>query len=299
MPSPRRAPAPPTYLQRLRSELDALSAQYQEVLEHSSVHNVDPNRGGRSGVIFVGYPRWGWVPSDAALETRRMALLRDLRSWDVRFRLLFTDPLPSVSKRIEDHLGLLERWLVRRGGERGIPSTVGAAQAKVQASVEELHRLLELLPADPQPVRLVVDTNVLIDDPDLARFTADLGPAYLVHLLPVVLSEIDDLKRSGRTPELRENAKRADRRLKGLRVAGDVSVGARVAGQVLAVFDFRELRTEGLPTWLDLAVPDDRLVAGVLRLQSDHPASAVYVATGDLNLQNKLAAVGVPFIEPA
>ena len=82
------------------------------------------------------------------------------------------------------------------------------------------------------------------------------------------------LKRSGRTPELREAAKRADRRLKALRDNGDVQLGARVAGEVYAIFDFREPR-DGLPSWLDLGIPDDRLVAGVLRLQSDHPGSAL------------------------
>lgn len=32
-------------------------------------------------------------------------------------------------------------------------------------------------------------------------------------------------------------------------------------------------------------------------LQSQHPGSALYVATGDLNMQNKLSAVGLPFVE--
>jgi predicted ribonuclease YlaK len=143
-----------------------------------------------------------------------------------------------------------------------------------------------------------VDTNALIDDPDLSAFRPLLGPAYLVHILPVVLSEIDDLKRSGRTPELPENAKRADRRLKSLRDNGDVHTGARVTGEVYAIFDTREPARGGLPGWLDLNVPDDRFVAGVLRLQSDHPGSTLITATSDINLQNKLTAVGLPFIEP-
>ena len=45
------------------------------------------------------------------------------------------------------------------------------------------------------------------------------------------------------------------------------------------------------------AIVADRLVASCLRLQSDHAGSAVSVATSDLNLQNKLAAVGMPFVE--
>lgn len=297
MPSTRRPESPPTYLDRLRVELDELHRRYDEILDASAIQNVDPNRGRSSGMVFIGFASWGWAPSDPDLERDRMALLSTLRSWGVRFRLLFTTPVPTVAKRIEDNLGLLERWLVREGGAHGVPSTVDAARTQVAAAVAELGGLLEMVPPDPHPVRLVVDTNTLIDDPDLAVFTGQLGPAYLVHVLPVVLSEIDDLKRSGRTPELREAAKRADRRLKGLRDNGDVRVGARVAGQVFAIFDFREPGRDGLPGWLDLDVPDDRLVAGVLRLQSDHPGSALFVATGDLNLQNKLAAVGLPFIE--
>jgi hypothetical protein len=35
----------------------------------------------------------------------------------------------------------------------------------------------------------------------------------------------------------------------------------------------------------------------VLLLRGAHPGSAVFVATGDLNLQTKLAAVRLPFVE--
>jgi hypothetical protein len=44
----------------------------------------------------------------------------------------------------------------------------------------------------------------------------------MAHLLPVVRREIDDLKRGARTQQLREAAKRADRRLKELRYNGDI-----------------------------------------------------------------------------
>jgi hypothetical protein len=91
---------------------------------------------------------------------------------------------------------------------------------------------------------------------------------YMVHLLPVVLPEIDDLKRSHSRPERREAAKKADRRLKAVRDNGDVRNGARVAGDIYAVFEHIEPRSDGLPTWLDLDVPDDRFIASVLLLQT-------------------------------
>ncbi|MFK4122939.1 hypothetical protein [Streptomyces longwoodensis] len=81
------------------------------------------------------------------------------------------------------------------------------------------------------------------------------------------------------------------------RTNGDVQRGVRVAGDVHAVFEHIEPKGDGLPNWLDLDVPDDRLVASTLLLQSRHPGSSVYVASDDINLQTKLAAVGLPFIE--
>ena len=66
----------------------------------------------------------------------------------------------------------------------------------------------------------------------------------------------------------------------------------------MAKFEHIEPRTDNLPDWLDLTVPDDRLVASTLLLQSEHPGSAMYVATGDINLQTKLVAVGLPFVDP-
>lgn len=295
MPAARRPP-PSTYLERLRAELAELHRRYDKVLDTSAIHNVDPNRHS-SGIFHFGAVKWDWAPSDAEHEGDRMALLGPLRAWIVRFRLLFPHPVPSVAGRIEANLGLLERWLVRGGKDHGVPTTVDAARAQVDQAVAELGRLLDLLPSDPHAVRLVVDTNTLIDNPDLTVFVPELGPAYMAHVQPVVLRELDDLKRPGRSSELREAAKRADRRLKNLRDNGDVQTGVRVAGEVYAVFDHREPARDGLPGWLDFDVPDDRLVAAVLRLQSDHPGSALYVATGDLNLQTKLAAVGLPFVE--
>ena len=119
-----------------------------------------------------------------------------------------------------------------------------------------------------------------------------------MQLLPVVLREIDDLKRGGRIEIVRHGAQRAEKRLKGIRINGDMREGVRVAGSVIAKFEHIEPRSEALPEWLDMTVPDDRLVVSTLLIQSEHPGSSLYVATSDINLQTKLAAVGLPFVEP-
>lgn len=287
---------PPTYIDRLLSELDAIHARYLEVLAASAIHNVDPNRPG-SGMVFIGAAKWGWAPSTPAVEASRMELLRVVRDWAPRLRLLFPHPTPTVTTTLDGHLGRLEGWLVRESGEHGVPSRIDEAEKKIGRTVAALRELTHLLPADPYPVRIVVDTNTLIDNPDLAAYTPLIGSRYMAHLLPVVLREIDDHKRGGRTQDLREAAKKADRRLKGLRTNGDVLTGVRVAGDVHVTFEHIEPKDDGLPSWLDLDVPDDRFVASTLLLQSAHPGSALYAATSDINLQTKLSAVGMPFVE--
>ena len=226
-----------------------------------------------------------------------MALLRLVRGWEPRFRLLFPHPTPTVSKRLDEHLGRLERWLVRKSREHGIPSTIDKAAEQVNADVADLRELARLLPPDEYAVRLAVDTNTLIDNPDLAAHVGTLGRRYMAHLLPVVLREIDDLKRGGKTPSCARQHSGQTGASKGLRDNGDVLSGVRVAGEVHAVFEHIEPKDDRLPSWLDLAVPDDRFAASCLLLQSEHPGSALYVATGDLNLQTKLIAIGLPFIE--
>lgn len=53
-----------------------------------------------------------------------------------------------------------------------------------------------------------------------------------------------------------------------------------------------------LPAGLDPAIPDDRILGSALELQREHPASAVVLVTGDINLQTKAELGGLPYIEP-
>jgi hypothetical protein len=86
--------------------------------------------------------------------------------------------------------------------------------------------------------------------------------------------------------------------LKGIRNNGDALAGVRVDGEVIAKLEHIEPHGTDLPDWLNLDVPDDRLAAAALLLQSQHPGSALHVATSDITLQTKLHAAGLPFVEP-
>ncbi|HEY1155582.1 MAG TPA: hypothetical protein VGE95_04735, partial [Arthrobacter sp.] len=165
---PQKKVAPPTYTQRLLGQMALLENDYVAVLEASQIQYVNPNRRD-SGIFLIGAHDWGWAPSGPELEAQRMDLLGRLRDWEPRFRLLFPHPTPEVATKLTDSFKHLERWLVREGtrDDWSVPKEIPTAVDKLRASVKQLRGLTGLLPSDPWPVRLVVDTNALLDNPDL------------------------------------------------------------------------------------------------------------------------------------
>lgn len=112
-----------------------------------------------------------------------MAVLTRLRDWVPRFRLLFPHPTAQVEKRHDNAIRHLERWRVRTGNDRSVPADVPAALVTVAKSVATLRAARELLPGDAFKLRLVVDTNALLDEPDLAAYAPVIGRRYTAHVL--------------------------------------------------------------------------------------------------------------------
>lgn len=290
--------AGPSYFDRLLEQLDSIQSRFVESLRQSETYYSNPNRGGYSSVYVVGAADYSWRQSTPELEALRMELLRDTRDWRTRFQLLFPHPTPQVKKRHDHVFSHFERWLTRpEEYDHSLTASVDPMIDALNDSFATLRHASELLPADEYPVRAVVDTNTMLDNPDVTAWVPALGPKYMAHMIPALLRELDDLKRSGRNEDVRERAKKADRRLKGYRTTGDISKGARVAGGVHVRFDHLEPKADALPTWLDLTVVDDRFIASALLLQSQHPGSTITVVTSDLNLQTKLSAVGLPYLD--
>lgn len=280
----------------LRERLDQLEVRFQAVLDRSAIHNIDPNRPG-SGLVFIGAPKWGWV-KDESLVADRTHLLRDVNDWFDLFVLLHRSPLPETGKRIDRCTDQLRVWL-DRSSDSTVPSTVAKASEIAAGLFEELGSLIDLATTGPSELLAVPDTNVLLKHPAVESYGGALGSDdYTVVLIPTVLGELDDLKDRGRTPEVREAAAKAVKRIKGYRDRGNLQDGAKVAGNVSLRAEHREVRCGDVLDWLDPSVPDDRILAAALDLQGRHSACALVLVTGDINMQNKAAAVAMAFVEP-
>lgn len=288
-----------SYIDRLRSELAEIQDDMHALIDGSTIRNVNPNTRG-SSVVFVGAADWGWGPSDADLTAMQMRLAAIYGPWFDRFELLFPHPTPQVAAKLREVHEFTHRWVTRpETWDHAIPQTIELAKARAKQEFAKFEELLDIASkAGTDEVRLVPDTNALIRNPDIGSY-ARMAPSqsFHVHLLPTVLSELDDLKDRGRTQELRDQAQAVVRRLKGLRDKGNLATGVSLTKRITVRAEAREVDVQGVLNWLDPSVPDDRLLAAALRLQSDNPAGSVVLVTSDLNLQNKADAVGLPYME--
>jgi rRNA-processing protein FCF1 len=230
-----------------------------------------------------------------------MRRTRRYSDWSERFMLLLPNPTPDVRRKITDADKFFRRWVARDGGfDHSISQTIDQAKAIAARELAVFAELLDLAAyRGDATVRVVPDTNTLLSNPAVEKYAPVVGSsAYLVHIVTTVLGELDELKDRGRTPDVREKAAKAVRRLKGYRDRGSLAEGVTIAGKIRLRLEHREVDARSVLQWLDPDVPDDRIIAAALRLQSNHPAGLVILVTTDINLQNKADAVGLPYAEP-
>lgn len=288
-----RSTAPKPYIARLEEDLATIKRDLDDLLDISSIRPVDPD--------LITPAKWRWARSNDAVTVAQMALLEKYTAWFNRFLLLFPHPTREITTRIGKVDEFVRTWVARdRGHVTSIPGTTLEAKEVAGGRLAAFDDLLQI-PAQrgDRTLRLLPDTNALLRNPSVEEYAAAVGSkSYMVHILTPVLAELDDLKDRGRTQDVREKAEKVVRRLKGFRDRGSLAEGIVVAGNIRLRLEHREVDARSVLSWLDPTVPDDRIIGGALRLQSDHPAGVVVLITADINLQNKADAVGLAFAEP-
>lgn len=287
---------------RVRAELEALAAGGDAVLEVSQIeYQGDFNRGGN--VIFVA-PDWAWAPPTNDLRRLQMKLMPRFDTWFSRFQLLFSDAPAELQAQIAELHGEIREWLARDGTTGSgwdVPHNMEAARGLLRERFARLAAFLDVLAPDgaPQETFAVPDTSAMIDAPDLKSYLGAVGVAELeIVLVPGLLAELDSLKDQGRNQEIRQKARSAGQAIKALRSRGSLVEGVELKPGLRVISRPLEPTFARLPAGLDPAIPDDRILGSALELQREHPAAAVVLVTGDVNLQTKAELGGLPFVEP-
>ena len=250
-----------------------------------------------SRVVFVGPPYS--FPDPSIDEKRLQTRLGDSRRhFFALVRAILRDQPDGVLSQVDESETTI-RDVIEQEYLVWYSTTGQACEAAQRAVAEVLEAVTHLHDPTEGSVVLVPDTNALIESPALQDWAFDDAPRFEVLLVPLLLSELDSLKSSHRSPEVREKAQAVIRQIKEYARRG------RLADGVIVVRDCISLRSlaaeprvnETLP-WLDPAVPDDRIMASTIEVMRLHSRSTVAIVTADINLQNKAAFAGVPFLEP-
>lgn len=289
-----------TVLENLRTEATRLQRLLGELLAHSAIRKWhDPNT---DAFVFVG-GHFAWEGLD---ETGRQIQARTLeeyrRFYSVLTALLREQPEDTLTKLEETNTTIIE--LIEQNTHLYTADPKSHFDGALEA-IESQSALLDRLhgQGDGKPV-FVPDTNALIFNPVIEKWTFDGAPQFTLLLTPPVLAELDSLKINHRVEAVRDKSETIIRQIKEYRRRAASGGGRLTDGVVLVtgVSDIVAIATEpkmeaSLP-WLDATNKDDQILAAVLEVMRMRPRSPVLLVTRDINLQNKAEFANMPFVEP-
>ncbi len=139
----------------------------------------------------------------------------------------------------------------------------------------------------PKRRKIVIDTNVILFDAlAICKFKeAD------VHIPISVIEEVDRFKRDA--GENGRNARQFSRFIDMLREKGSLAIGVQLENSETMVIVSTDLAFAGLPTELDIAKADNRILATAMALQKQNPRMQVELITKDINLRIKADVFGI------
>jgi len=127
---------------------------------------------------------------------------------------------------------------------------------------------------------LVLDTNILINDPDaISKF-----PGAEIYLHVAVLAEIDRQKEDDRRPDLQYKARRAARTMREWQKLNGGSLNGGIpVGENSHLHFYREQLNDLIPQGFSPEKADNLIVATALDLQKKNPDKEVIFVSNDLN----------------
>jgi hypothetical protein len=252
---------------------------------------------GDGSVITLGGDHY-WKP----LSVEGSRIQSKLRDNYERFHALLVCLLrtqgPSVHRELREAYSTIKDLIDQQSSTYS--STVADAFKRFEEAIEQERKMVDALYDHAEGEHVYVpDTNALIFNPQLEDWRFDDSPHFTLLLMPTVLSELDQLKVTGRVESVRDKALRIVRQLMEYRRRGNLNEGIVLRNdshrlRTLAVEpDF----TNSLP-WLDPKNNDDRILAGFVEAMRQHPRSPTILVTGDINLTNKADYARIPCVPP-
>lgn len=135
--------------------------------------------------------------------------------------------------------------------------------------------------------KIVVDTNVILFD----AMALNKFKASDIYIPFSVIEEIDRFKRD--LGENGRNARHFSRFVDVLRDQGSLAEGVAIETSKSYVYVISDFNFTGLPTEMNLSVPDHRILATAFTLKAQNPKMNVELVTKDINLRIKADVFGI------
>jgi hypothetical protein len=292
--NPRLEPPKPLTTQ-LEEQIMEIRSRLHDLLLKSNLVYRDHSS---DVVVFVEASSY-WTPLADDGRALQWELRKDTRRWFDLVAQILTDREKGHLKQLKQIREFCEHVIDQNHAmwERDTDTVA----RRLWKDLTKLMDTVKGLYSESQRPTFVPDTNALIYNPALEEwdFAREDGAIFEVVLVPIVLSELDDLK--GGRPELprTEKAQRVIRQIKEYQRRGSLLNGVvlrkdrSVVSSLAVEPDFKRTLS-----WLDPTVADDRFLTSTLEIVKRRPHAAVLAVTGDVNLQNKFAMAGLPHVEP-
>ena len=284
----------PSTAARLQSDLHSITERLADLIRELPVKRFETGE-----MVVILAPDYYWGEATAEQRNTQLAIKRDYEKWFEILRSVFRTPADHLNQKIQEADVEFRKW-IELGQNRSIDSDREVTEKRLRDDAERFLKLLKILTAGPvSEIILIPDTNAIVGEPDPTQYKDIAGDdSFVFLLLPTVLAELDELKNNHRkNPDFRKKVTKVITRIKGWRSQGKLLDGITVNKTIAVRATASEPDMKCTLTWLDEHNCDDRIIATVLAIQSDHPAARVVLITGDVNLSNKADAARIEWVD--
>lgn len=283
-----------TTAKKVRSKLESIQNELIYLISSVEIYYRDYSGG---GVVFIS-PNYHWKELNPSQKSTQINLKKEYELVSELLFLFFRNSTKQLIRKFEQADKVIRKWLEFESSWY-LSSNKVKNENKLREHFSELFELIDILDVHNfNEIILIPDTNSLIKTCDPVEYkNAVSNGQYVFLLIPTVLQELDELKILHRNENVRDKAKKAITRIKGWRNQGSLISGVTVNKTITVKTIANEPDMGNTLSWLDKDNPDDRIVAKVIEVQNEFPASRVVLVTGDINLQNKAEAALIEYSE--
>ena len=278
---------------KIRSRLDFVTIQFIELLREQRIKRMSKPS---FGAIIL--PEYYFEKPSPVQRNIQLDLINQYEKISELLKIIFKNAPADITYQLTQADKLYRMWMLFETNWSIEPDAEKNVQKFIK-DAEEFNPLIDILDTNKNKETIIIpDTNSLLISCNPLDYKNVLNmDSFTILLLPTVLSELDKLKILHRNQDVRDKTQKVITRIKGWRNQGSLTNGVLVEKTISIKTIPNEPNMNSTLSWLDKDIPDDRIIASVIEIQSRFPSSVIILFTNDINLQNKAEAALIEYCD--